>query len=57
MHNSYFIIHHKSIPITSKPMCVTNHNGTIIDHILTNSFHSKIDSGMLKIDMLNVTYQ
>ena len=32
-------------------MRVTNHNGTIIDHILTNSFDSKIDTGTLKVDI------
>ena len=42
---------HNSIPIINKPMRVTNHNGTIIDHILTNSFDSKIDTGTLKVDI------
>ena len=32
-------------------MRVTNHNATIIDHILANSFDSKIDTGTLKVDI------
>ena len=39
----------KTIPIINKAMCVTNHNTTIIDHILTNSFDSKIDIGILEV--------
>ena len=42
---------HNFIPITNKPAGVTNHNATIIDHILTNSFDSKIDTGILKGDI------
>ena len=42
---------HNFIPIINKPTCVTNHNATIIDHILTNSFDSKIDTGILKVDI------
>ena len=37
----------------NKPMCVTNHDATIIDHILTNSFDSKIDTGILKVGILD----
>ena len=36
------------MPIINKPTRVTNHNATIIDHILTNR---KIDSGILKVDI------
>ena len=32
-------------------MRVTNHNATIIDHILANSFDSKIDTGIFKVDI------
>ena len=42
---------HYFIPIKNKPTRVTNHNATIIDHILTNSFNSKIDNGILKFDI------
>ena len=42
---------HNFIPIITKAMRVTNHNATIIDHILTNSLNSKIDTGILKIDI------
>ena len=41
------------MPIINKPTRVTNHNVTIIDHILTNSFDSKIDTGILKVDITN----
>ena len=40
---------HNSIPIINKTMHVTDHNATIIDHILTNSFDSKIDTRILKV--------
>ena len=33
------------------PTIVTNHNATIFDHILTNSFDSKIDTRILKVDI------
>ena len=39
------------IPIINKPTRATNHNATIIDHILTNSFDSKIDTGIFKVDI------
>ena len=39
------------IPIINKPTCVTNHNATIIDHVLTNYFDSKIDTRILKVDI------
>ena len=42
---------HNFIPIINKPTRVTNHNATIIDHILTNTFNRKIDSGILKVDI------
>ena len=42
---------HNFIPIINKPTHVTNHNATIIDHILTNSFDRKIDTGILKVDI------
>ena len=42
---------HNFIPTINKPTRVTNHNATIIDHILTNSFGSKIDTGILKVDI------
>ena len=42
---------HNFMPIINKPTCVTNHNETIIDHILTNSFHSKIDIRILNVDI------
>ena len=42
---------HIFIPIINKPTCDTNHNATIIDHILANSFDSKIDTGILKVDI------
>ena len=42
---------HNFIPIINKPMHVTNHNATIIDHILTNSFDRKIDKVILKVDI------
>ena len=32
-------------------MHVTNHNGNIIDNILTNSFDSKIDTGTFEVDI------
>ena len=32
-------------------MRVTNHNATIIDHTLSNSFDNKIDTGILKVDI------
>ena len=38
---------HNSIPIINKPTRVTNHNATIIDHILINYFDSKIDTGIV----------
>ena len=40
---------HNFIPIINKPTRVTNHNATIIDHILTNSFDSKIDTEIFQI--------
>ena len=42
---------HNFIPIINKPMHVMNHNATIIDHILTNSFDSKLDTRILKVDI------
>ena len=42
---------HNFIPIINKPTRVTNHNATIIDHILKNSFDSKINTGILKVDI------
>ena len=42
---------HNFIPIINKPKRVTNHNATIIDHILTNSINSKIDTGIVKADI------
>ena len=39
------------IPTINKPERVTNHNATIIHHILTNSFDSKIDTAILKVDI------
>ena len=42
---------HNFIPIINKPTRVTNHNATIIDHILTNTFNRKIDSRILKVDI------
>ena len=39
------------IPIINKPTRVTSHNATIIDHILANSFDSKVDTGILKVDI------
>ena len=35
----------------NKSTRVTNHNETIIDHILTNSFDSTIETGILKVDI------
>ena len=40
---------HNLIPVIKKPTRVINHNATIVDHILTNSFDSKIDTGILKV--------
>ena len=34
----------------SKPKRVTNHNATITDHTLTNSFDIKIDTIILRVD-------
>ena len=34
-------------------MGVKTHNSTIIDHILTNSFDSKIETEILKVDILD----
>ena len=45
------VFSHKFIPIINEPMRVTNHNATIIDHTLSNSFDSKIDTGILKVDI------
>ena len=42
---------HNFIPIINKPSSVTNHNETIIDHNLTNYFDTKVDSGILKVDI------
>ena len=42
---------HNLIPIKNKLTRVTNHNATIIDHILTNSFDSKTDTGILKVNI------
>ena len=42
---------HNSIPIINKPTRVTNHNATIIDDILTNTFNRKINCGILKEDI------
>ena len=42
---------HNFIPMINKPTLVTNHNATIIDHILTNYFDIKIDTEILKIDI------
>ena len=42
---------HNFITIINKSTCVTNHNATIIDHVLTIIFHSKIDARILKIDI------
>ena len=42
---------HNFIPIIIKPTRLTNHNATIIDHILTNCFDSKIDAGILQINI------
>ena len=44
---------HNFIPTINKPTSVTNHNATIIDHILTNTFNRNIDSGILKVDILD----
>ena len=41
---------HNFIPIINKPTHVTNHNATIIDHILIIFFDSKRNTGVLKID-------
>ena len=42
---------HNFIPTINKPTRVTNHNATIIDHILTNTFNRKIDSRILEVDI------
>ena len=42
---------HNFIPIINKPTRGTNHNATIINHILTTSLNSKIDTGILKVDI------
>ena len=41
------------MPIINKPVCVTNYNATIINHILTNSFDGKIDTRILKVYMVD----
>ena len=42
---------HSFIPIINKLTRLTNRNATIIDHIVTDSFDSKIDTGTLKVDI------
>ena len=42
---------HNFIPMINKPTRATNHNATIIDIILTNSFDSNIDTGILKVNI------
>ena len=42
---------HNFIPILNKPNRIMNHNATIIDHILANSFDIKIDTRILKVDI------
>ena len=42
---------HNFIPAINKPTRVSNHNVTIIDHILTTSFDSNIDTRILKVDI------
>ena len=42
---------HNFIPIMNKQTHATNRNATITDHILTNSFNSKIDTGILNVDV------
>ena len=42
---------HNFIPKINKPTHVTNHNAINIDPILINSFDSKTDIGILKIDI------
>ena len=42
---------HNFIPIINKKARLTNHNAAILGHILTGSFDSKIDTGILKVDI------
>ena len=44
------IFSHYFIQIINKPTRLTNHNATIIDHNLTSSFYSKIDTRILEVD-------
>ena len=45
------VFSHNFIPIINKATHVTNHHSSIIDHILTNSFDSKIDTRIFKVDI------